>query len=237
MRRLPSLLIATGLFLLIGGGVLLFRGPATSGDLAAVEQALRTEPSGPTPAQSPEVTTTTVPDQQPADRASESSPTEPEPLPQPVGLRIESLEVDAPVVPYGVDSSGQMDVPDNVTEVAWYRFGPKPGESGSAVLAAHVDLADSGPGVFFALNTLEEGDQITVVYEDESESEFRVVARGVYEKNELPLDVIFSREGPAVLTLITCGGDFNRSISRYDSNVVVYAVPLGDEIPSGGSLL
>lgn len=130
-----------------------------------------------------------------------------------------------------------MAVPDNVTDVGWYKFGPSPGEPGSAVLAAHVDLASSGPGVFFDLRTLEEGDSVVVSYEDGSESSFRVVARVNYEKDELPLDVIFSREGPPVLTLITCGGGFNRNIARYDSNVVVYAVPKSVDNASPGDRL
>lgn len=126
-------------------------------------------------------------------------------------------------MPYGVDGNGQMDVPDNVTDVAWYEYGPRPGEAGSAVLAAHVDLAGRGYGVFFDLRELDVGDTIIVIGADTTEYPFRVVARAAYDKDTLPLDVIFSREGPPVLTLITCGGGFSRG--RYDSNVVVYAVP------------
>ena len=212
MRRLAPFLIAAGIALVVGGALLLSRGPTTSGDLNAVEDALRPAPS---PAAPPAATPSVdEPGSNPTDITTESSPPEPATVPQPVGLRIDSLEIDAPVAPYGVDASGQMDVPDNVTEVAW-----------------------SGPGVFFDLDKLDEGDRITVLYEDGTEAGFRVVARGVYEKDQLPLDVVFSREGPSVLTLITCGGDFNRSISRYDSNVVVYAVPVGDGKPTSGSSL
>jgi LPXTG-site transpeptidase (sortase) family protein len=130
-----------------------------------------------------------------------------------------------------------MDVPDNATDVAWYKHGPRPGDSGSAVLAAHVDLVNQGPGVFFDLRTLEEGDRVTVINSDGTENAFRVLARVVYDKGELPLDVIFSRQGPPVLTLITCGGDFNSRVRSYDSNVVVYAVPDGaEQIVPGSSL-
>jgi hypothetical protein len=84
---------------------------------------------------------------------------------------------------------------------------------------------------------LEEGDRVAVSYDDGSETGFRVVARVTYDKDELPLDVIFSREGPPVLTLITCGGGFNTNIGSYDSNVVVYAVPdLDDRTTPGDSL-
>lgn len=161
----------------------------------------------------------------------------PEALPQPVGLRIDGIGVDAPIDPYGVvAATGQMDVPENVTDVAWYQFGPSPGEDGSAVLAAHVDLAGQGPGVFFELRSLVPGERVHVAYDDGSQRTFRVVARTVYTKDDLPVDVLFARQGPPVLTLITCGGAFSRADRRYDSNVVVYAVPLeGGELPDGAS--
>lgn len=119
-----------------------------------------------------------------------------------------------------------MDVPDNVTDVGWYRHGPRPGEPGSAVLAAHVDLRGQGPGVFFDLDSLEQGDLVVVRFDDGSRREFVVTATSTYLKTELPLAAVFSRSGAAVLTLITCGGVFDADQSRYDSNVVVYATPV-----------
>jgi hypothetical protein len=144
----------------------------------------------------------------------------------PVGLQIPALEVEAPIVPVGVESNGDMEVPDSVSDVGWYKHGSAPGQPGSAVLAAHVDLASQGPGVFFDLRTLEPGDVIYVVFDDGTSDAFRAEARTIYGKTELPVDAIFSRQGSPVLTLITCGGGFNRSLQSYDSNVVVYAVPL-----------
>ncbi len=147
----------------------------------------------------------------------------------PVALRLSSIDVDAPIIPTGVDSrTGQMEVPGNVRDVAWYEFGARPGESGSAVLAAHVDLAGRGPGVFFHLRDVEPGDLVEVEFGDGSVSFFRVEARTVYPKDELPLDTIFAEQGSPVLTLITCGGGFSESAGSYDSNVVVYAVPVPD---------
>ena len=144
--------------------------------------------------------------------------------PVPVGLEIAGLRVDAPVEPYGVARNGEMDVPNNTRDVAWYRHGPSPGEPGSAVLAAHVDLGGRR-GVFYRLGALEPGDLVTVTFDDGSRRDFRVAARAEYTKEELPTEAIFSRQGDPVLTLITCGGGFNPSLRSYDSNVVVYAVP------------
>ena len=47
----------------------------------------------------------------------------------PVGLRIPSLGIDAPVRAVGVDADGEMEVPA-ATDVGWYRFGPAPGARG-----------------------------------------------------------------------------------------------------------
>lgn len=148
--------------------------------------------------------------------------------PGPVGLRIDALQVSADVLGAGGLPNGEMEVPDNIHDVAWFEFGPSPGQPGSAVLAAHVDLAGAGPGVFFGLHKLERGDLVIVDYSDGSAATFEVVDGARYQKEQLDTDRIFSRSGPPVLTLITCGGAFNPSIGRYDSNVVVYAVPLAD---------
>ena len=153
----------------------------------------------------------------------------------PVGLVIESIGVNAQIGAYGIDQrTGQMDVPNNVREVGWYQHGPAPGEPGSSVLAAHVDLKSQGPGVFFDLKTLDPGELLTVTFDDGTVQRFQVKARNTYLKDELPLEVIFSRGGAPVLTLITCGGGFSPSVESYDSNVVVYAVPLdsaGEALP------
>jgi hypothetical protein len=173
-------------------------------------------------------TTTTVP---PSLRFTISDSTLVPEAPAPVALRIDGIEVAAPVAAFGVDRrTGEMEVPGNVREVAWYRYGPSPGQAGSAVLAAHVDLASQGAGIFFRLEELEPGDLIEVEYEDGTTGMFAVEARVRYPKSEIPLDVIFATEGPPVLTLITCGGGFNPSIQSYDSNVVVYAYPVEGEI-------
>ncbi len=217
------------------------RPPSPAGDVASIESVLRPEPALPSTAPPSQVSTedpvaaaqNPVPLWQP-NEVSVLGETEIQTPRAPVGLTINKLGVDAPVEAYGVDpTSGQMDVPYNVEDVAWYEHGPSPGQPGSAVLAAHVDLYRQGPGVFFNLQNLEPGDRIGVDFDDGSTLGFEVVARDRYDKQELPLDVIFSRSGPPVLTLVTCGGGFDSSTSSYDSNVVVYAVPIPPEGSEG----
>lgn len=197
----------------------------TSGDVAAAESLLERSAPIETVATTVPSSTTSSTTAQPLWQPNQDSPSEISEQATPARLIVDKLDIDAPIGAYGVDSRGRMDVPDNITEVGWYRFGPAPGQPGSTVLAAHVDLAGPGRGLFFDLDDLAEGDRVAVEMSDGSILNFEVVAQTTYLKAELPLDTIFSRDGQPVLTLVTCGGDFSSSARSYDSNVVVYAVP------------
>ena len=242
-KRLAIGAIVIGTILAVAAGLAGIRAPRPAvGDVEAVEQSLQSPARTTTVGSQPEAA---LPEPEPEGKEL----VQPRPLwqpnaetllaaprtstfPSPVTLTIPDLEIDAPIEAYGVNShTGQMEVPHNVRDVAWYRFGPTPGQAGSAVLAAHVDLERQGPGVFFRLGDLEAGDRIEVLYDDGTELAFEVQARALYPKKELPLEAIFSKEGPPVLTLITCGGGFDPSVARYDSNVVVYATP-ADDLPA-----
>jgi hypothetical protein len=145
---------------------------------------------------------------------------------RPVSVQIDALGLNAPVAPVGVQpGSNLLEPPGDPTTTGWYRHGPAPGEAGSAVIAGHVDYAGVR-GVFFGLRTIEPGAAITVGYEDGSTRAWRVVARRQYDKAELPTDLIFAREGPPTLALVTCGGLFDSSRRSYRDNVVVFAVPV-----------
>ena len=235
-RQLAWLVIVSGMLLLAVSIPELFAERVEDGAPLPIEMALRADVAVPDPVLSQAIVAPIADtrDEQPmvdpptttSTTTTTTTTTLPAPLADPVGLRIERLDVDAPVDPYGIAPDGQMAVPHNVTDVAWYEPGPGPGEEGSAVLAAHVALGKQGRGVFYDLKLLEPGDLVHVARADGTESAFRVEEKTVYLKSELPLESIFSREGPAVLTLITCGGALNSDTRRFDSNVVVYAVPL-----------
>jgi len=66
---------------------------------------------------------------------------------------------------------------------------------------------------------------VTVEYDDGSITNHVVTEVAQYAKTELPFDRVFAKAGPRVLTLITCGGAFDRSQNAYDDNIVVYAEP------------
>jgi LPXTG-site transpeptidase (sortase) family protein len=150
---------------------------------------------------------------------------EPRRVVAPVAISFEAIGVsDAPVLGVGVLDNGEMEIP-GAREVGWYSYGPSPGEAGSAVLAAHIAFDGEG-GVFRYLIDAKVGDEFTVAFDDGSEQRYEVIEQAQYNKNELPFDRVFSRSGDPIITLISCGGTFQRSLSSYEDNIVAYARPV-----------
>jgi LPXTG-site transpeptidase (sortase) family protein len=144
----------------------------------------------------------------------------------PVGVRIPAIGVEARVVSVGIEpATGEMEVPKVVSEIGWYRYGPGLGApTGSTVLAGHVDDAIQGLGVFARLLELHPGDTLIVTGGDRKTRSYKVVSREIVPKTSAPLDRVFARDGAPRLTLVTCGGSFDRSQRSYRDNVIVTAV-------------
>lgn len=145
--------------------------------------------------------------------------------PAPVRISVPAQGVDAPVDAVGIDPDGQMELPEDVSRVGWYRFGPEPGAGGSAVLAGHVDDREQGPGALFRLRDAAVGDELTVTDAAGTATRWRVVSRELITKQVLPVERLFARDGAPRLTLITCGGPFLPEYRSYSDNVVVVAEP------------
>ncbi|SEG83962.1 Sortase family protein [Thermomonospora echinospora] len=145
----------------------------------------------------------------------------------PVALSAPSIMLRAAVVPVGVDETGAMALPDDVSYVGWYQYGPRPGSAGgSAVLAGHVDSRERGTGPLASLHRVSPGDRLTVRLADGREVGYRVVSREVIERSAMPLNVFFARDGLPRLTVITCGGPFDAALGHYRDNIVITAVPV-----------
>jgi hypothetical protein len=143
--------------------------------------------------------------------------------PIPAKVEIGALDVAAaPVVAVGVEDNGDMEIP-GVDEVGWYRFGSRPGEPGSTVLAAHVAY-DGVDGVFRHLDDLAAGDEVVLTDDAGAASRFVVTEVARYPKTALP-DRVFATDGDPGLVLVTCGGAFDAGAGHYEDNVIAFAVP------------
>ena len=141
---------------------------------------------------------------------------------QPVTLSIPKIHVTAPIETVGLDKDNNMDVPKQATDVGWYEYGPNPGDMGNSVIDGHLDWY-TGPAVFWQLNQLSPGDQITVTDTAHQSHVFVVTKKASYPYTQFPLNQVFGATSGAHLNLITCAGTFDKVAKNYSNRVVVYA--------------
>jgi Sortase domain len=139
----------------------------------------------------------------------------------PTALSIPAIGLKVPLSQLGLNPGGTVQVPTNFQEPGWYRYGPSPGQLGSAVILGHVD-SYQGPAVFFRLRTLRPGDQVVVALADGVTAHFVVRRVTMYSKSQFPTVLVYGSHGYSGLQLVTCGGVFDTKTRHYLSNVVVY---------------
>lgn len=200
-------------------------------DVGSIEPALQPSPAStsPSPAASasalPATAPTTAPDI-PAARPARLADLDASVAAAPTRLVADRIGLDTPVVEVGVQSDGQMEVPEDVDDAGWYRHGPTPGAPGNAVVAGHVDDRVQGLGAFHRLVELVPGDRIDVGMADGTTTAWQVTGRREVAKARVPLDELFRRDGAPRLVLVTCGGEFDGRARSYRSNIVVVARPV-----------
>lgn len=141
----------------------------------------------------------------------------------PVRLTIPVIGVDVAIEYVGVTPLGAMDAPKGPQNVAWFQFGPRPGETGSAVIAGHYGWKDNIPAVFDELSKLQKGDTISVRDERGVLTTFVVRDSRLLGENEDASSVFTSNDGKAHLNLITCEGVWNATTKSYSKRLVVFA--------------
>lgn len=141
---------------------------------------------------------------------------------RPVRITIPAAGVSAEVGRLGLRDDGTVQVPRDPDRTGWFRLGPPPGEVGSSVILGHVD-SKQGPAVFAKLKTLRPGDALSVEKADGSSVSFQVTSVATYPNEHFPAQQVYGRTTGRWLSLVTCGGVFDKSKGGYQSNVVVQA--------------
>ncbi|MFZ3069072.1 MAG: class F sortase [Microgenomates group bacterium] len=139
----------------------------------------------------------------------------------PVRLIIPAINVDTAIQQVGVNSEGEMEVPNSILEAGWFKIGPIPGEIGSAVIAGHLDGKNDEAGVFVDLYKLKENSLIYV--EDDKGESFVFIVR---EKRILNPDYakeVFDLNDGVHLNLVTCDGVWDLNKKSYSKRLVVFA--------------
>lgn len=133
-----------------------------------------------------------------------------------------AANIDAVVVPLGLDTDGALEAPSDFDTAGWWQGGSSPGAPGPAVIAGHVD-SHNGPAAFFSLRELELGDAITVHGQEGETVTFHVHQIEQYSKNQFPTQRVYGPTAEQALRLITCAGSFDHASGHYSDNLIVYA--------------
>lgn len=141
----------------------------------------------------------------------------------PIRLVIPKLDIDAKIQQVGITKKGNMAAPNNFVDVGWYKYGTLPGQTGSAIIAGHVDNGIALPAVFSRLEELKEGDDIYITMQDYELLHFSVTKSNIYDFDSKDNDV-FTEDSGKLLKLITCTGAWLQKDKTHDSRLVVSAI-------------
>jgi LPXTG-site transpeptidase (sortase) family protein len=144
---------------------------------------------------------------------------------RPVRLVVPALKIRAAILPIEVNAQQVLDPPSDPSDVGWWQRSARPGaHHGQTVLTGHT--VHTGGGVMDDLGKLRRGQHVKVVTPKGAMiySTTRVVTWSKAELAERSVKLFGQKRSDLRLVLITCT-DWNGS--SYDSNVVVFAKPLG----------
>ena len=137
-------------------------------------------------------------------------------------VALPSLGVQAPIVRVGVDTNAQMVVPKNARDVAWLDQGdPLTGPTQNLVLAGHINYSRRA-GSFSRIQSMRPGDIVSVSLNGKN-LQYRVQWTCLFDRKTTQAARIMGyTENPSV-TLISCGGVFDRSAHTHNKRVAVRA--------------
>jgi LPXTG-site transpeptidase (sortase) family protein len=149
-------------------------------------------------------------------------------------VSIPSLGVsDTRVYPVGVDKTGALATPANISDAAWYNKSDTPGSGGVVLIDGH-NGGITRNGVFAKLGTMQKGDIIEVERGDGKT--FRYEVR---ENQSMPLEEVnktgmqmmmqTAEQGKEALNVITCDGKWVPRLGQFDRRIMLRAVLVDEQ--------
>ena len=138
----------------------------------------------------------------------------------PIRLIIPVINVDAHIQHVGLTPDGNMEVPNNIIDVGWFKFGSRPGEKGSAVISGHMNGELGETGVFAMLSKLKKGDIGTITDDKGTVFTFIVQETRMYDAGYA--EEVFSANDTTHLNLITCDGIWDQEKQSYTKRLIVF---------------
>ncbi len=138
-------------------------------------------------------------------------------------LSIDTINVKARVLPMSINASDSIQAPANSNDAGWYTGSAKPDESGAIFIDGHASGA-TRMGLFAYLDTLKEGDKVSLEKGDGGILKYKVVHVDIIPLGEIDMKkVLLPYNGVTKgLNLMTCTGAWVPDGKTYDHRVVVY---------------
>lgn len=143
---------------------------------------------------------------------------------QPVLLLIPKINLNISLESVGLTPEGNLGVAKDHKQGAWFDLGPRPGDSGSAVITGHFGYWKNGDaGIFNNLSKLKPGDKLYIKDDTGAMVSFVVRESRKYDPKADALEVFNSSDDKSHLNLITCEGLWNSVSKSYSKRLVVFA--------------
>lgn len=140
----------------------------------------------------------------------------------PVRIKIPKINVDAILEHVGLTSRGGVDIPEGPVNAAWFKFGPRPGDPGNAIIIGHYGWKNNIVAVFDNIYKLVKGDKVYIEDEDGKIITFIVRESRSYNPEADSSFVFVSNDDKSHLNLITCEGIWNKALKSYSKRLVVF---------------
>ncbi len=145
----------------------------------------------------------------------------------PRAIYINKLKVAARLLPMGINKDNSLQAPNNIYDAGWYNGSSKPGQVGAMLIDGHASQTGTHYGLFGRLETLVDGDTITIEKGDGTKLNFAVAKVEIVPLNQVDMTQVLvpydsHQQG---LNLITCAGDWTKDGKTLDHRVIVYALP------------
>ncbi len=138
-------------------------------------------------------------------------------------LKIDALGINARIRPMKVNSLGAVQAPVNIYDSGWYTSSSKPGGYGAMFIDGHASGA-TRQGLFAYLDTLKEGNTVSVETGDGQQFNYKVVHVETVSKDGVDMNKALQAYGGAKegLNLMTCTGTWVNSQKTLTNRVIVY---------------
>jgi LPXTG-site transpeptidase (sortase) family protein len=142
---------------------------------------------------------------------------------EPRMLKIDSLGINARIRPMGINSIQAISAPVNIHDSGWYIGSSKPGAPGAMFIDGHAS-GTTRKGLFAYLDTMKDGNVITIERGDGQSLNYQVVHVETVPKDTVDMSKVLSTYGGAAegLNLMTCTGTWLPDQKTYDKRAIVY---------------